>query len=198
MCNFRAFEPSNHQHRTRGITTDRLMEEITTFEQISTLIDTKCAAIVFKYSPACGVSRVAQEAWDRFANQAHDIHLAQCDVIQARPAARGMVDLVKVAHQSPQVLVLKNGACLAHASHYSITPAWLDRQGSGCFETLEALGTRCGGRNNRVRVLLARRERKKKLAGPLEDQPAPSLGTGGGNSVHKLRPCEPFSNLRKP
>lgn len=102
------------------------MEEITTLEQAKALIDAKEAAIVFKYSPTCGISQVAQEAWEQFANQANGIHLAQCDVIQARPAARGMVDLVKVAHQSPQVLVLKNGVCLAHASHYSITPAWLD------------------------------------------------------------------------
>jgi bacillithiol system protein YtxJ len=36
-----------------------------------------------------------------------------------------MAELIGVAHQSPQVLVLKNGKCLAHASHYSITAAWL-------------------------------------------------------------------------
>ena len=101
------------------------MEEITTLEQIAALIDTQHPAMVFKYSPTCGISQVAQEAWEEFAKHADGIHLSQCDVLKARPAARGMVDLVHVAHQSPQVLVINKGACVAHTSHYSITPAWL-------------------------------------------------------------------------
>lgn len=101
------------------------MEEITTLEQISALIDAKDPVILFKYSPTCGISQVAQEVWDSFASSPQGIRLAQCDVVQARPVARGMVDLVGVAHQSPQVIVLKNGVCVAHTSHYSITPAWM-------------------------------------------------------------------------
>jgi bacillithiol system protein YtxJ len=127
MCNFQVFETSNGSAPRTKDTADQLMEEITTLERITSLIDAKTPAILFKYSPTCGISQVAQEAWDEFAKRADDVHLAQCDVIGARPAARGMVDLVRVAHQSPQVLVLKNGVCLAHTSHYSITPDWLDR-----------------------------------------------------------------------
>lgn len=104
-----------------------MMEEITTLEQMSALIDSKEPAILFKYSPTCGISQVAQEVWDAFASSPHgSVRLAQCDVVQARPAARGMVDLVGVAHQSPQVLALKNGVCVAHTSHYSITQAWME------------------------------------------------------------------------
>jgi bacillithiol system protein YtxJ len=103
-----------------------MIEEITTLEQMSALIASKVPTILFKYSPTCGISQVAQEAWESFSRIPHEVHLAQCDVVQARPAARGMVELVGVAHQSPQVLVLKNGTCLAHTSHYSITLAWLE------------------------------------------------------------------------
>ena len=103
-----------------------MMEEITTLEQMSALVESKDSAIVFKYSPTCGISQVAQEAWEAFSMLPQEVRLAQCDVLQARPAARGMVELVGIAHQSPQVLVLKNGVCIAHTSHYSITSAWLE------------------------------------------------------------------------
>lgn len=102
------------------------MEEITTPEQMTALIGSKEPAILFKYSPTCGISQVAQEAWETFAETPTGLRLAQCDVVQARPAARGMVEQVGVAHQSPQVLVLENGRCIAHTSHYSITVPWLE------------------------------------------------------------------------
>jgi bacillithiol system protein YtxJ len=104
-----------------------MMEEITTLEQMSALVEAKIPTIVFKYSPTCGISQVAQEVWEEFSKRPQEaVRLAQCDVIQARPAARGLADLVGVCHQSPQVLALKNGNCVAHTSHYSITPAWLE------------------------------------------------------------------------
>lgn len=102
------------------------MEEITTLEEMKVLIDSKEAMILFKYSPTCGISQVAQEAWETFSKLPHPVRLAQCDVIQARSAARGMVEWIGVAHQSPQVLVLKNKTCVAHTSHYSITVDWLE------------------------------------------------------------------------
>ncbi|MEK7393593.1 MAG: monothiol bacilliredoxin BrxC family protein [Fibrobacterota bacterium] len=102
------------------------MEEIVTIEQMDALVRSSDPAILFKYSPTCGISQVAQEAWTEFTITAPGVRLAQCDVLAAKPAARGVVEMVGVAHQSPQVLVLSGGKCLAHTSHYSIKLKWLE------------------------------------------------------------------------
>jgi len=102
------------------------MEEIVTLEQMDALIHSGAPLILFKYSPTCGISQVAQEIWTDFAADSPKVRLAQCDVLAAKPAARGMVDMVGVAHQSPQVLAILGGKCVAHTSHYSIKPKWLE------------------------------------------------------------------------
>ena len=101
------------------------MEEITTLEQMEALIRCEIPTILFKYSPTCGISQVAQEAWEKFGLEQQGVRLAQCDVLAAKPAARSTVGLIGIAHQSPQVLALRGGKCLGHSSHYSITLAWL-------------------------------------------------------------------------
>ena len=102
------------------------MEEITTLDAMDSLLHSGDSLMLFKYSPTCGISQVAQEAWSEFLATEPGVRLAQCDVVLARPAARGMVEMLGVAHQSPQVLVVKNGKCIGHTSHYSITATWLD------------------------------------------------------------------------
>ncbi|MEN9308223.1 MAG: hypothetical protein RL173_2155 [Fibrobacterota bacterium] len=105
------------------------MEEILTIEQMDALVHSSEPTILFKYSPTCGISQVAQEAWTEFEAKFHGVRLAQCDVLAAKPAARSVVEMVGVAHQSPQVLVLSGGKCLAHTSHYSIKLNWLEEMG---------------------------------------------------------------------
>lgn len=102
------------------------MLEIRTVEEMEALVTGPDPVILFKYSPTCGISKVAQEAWEAFLPEKHGVVLAQCDVLGAKPAARGISERIHVAHQSPQVLALRGGKCIAHASHYSIKTAWLE------------------------------------------------------------------------
>lgn len=83
--------------------------------------------VLFKYSPTCGISLSVEENWEAWSDLAPEgVLLARCDVLGARPAARGITTWLGILHQSPQVLVLKQGTCRAHTSHYSITSQWLD------------------------------------------------------------------------
>ena len=102
------------------------MLEIQTLEEMDALVSGADPVIIFKYSPTCGISQVAQESWEAFMEKEHGVVLAQCDVLGAKPAARGISERIHVAHQSPQVLALRGGKCIAHASHYSIKTAWLE------------------------------------------------------------------------
>lgn len=81
---------------------------------------------LFKYSPVCPISSAAQDEWERFTVQAaEDVALARCDVISARPAARGICEHTGVRHESPQLLVLRDGRCHATTSHYAIDAGWI-------------------------------------------------------------------------
>ena len=102
------------------------MLEIRTIEEMDALVAGPEPVILFKYSPTCGISQVAQEAWESFSERPRGVVLAQCDVLDAKPAARGVSERIHVAHQSPQVLALLGGKCVAHASHYSIKVSWLE------------------------------------------------------------------------
>lgn len=104
------------------------VREIENEDEMRALVEESKGAtvVLFKYSPTCGISQVAQEAWEAWVGSAPDgAVLARCDVIGAKPAARGVTSWLGMLHQSPQVLVLREGACAAHTSHYSITEKWL-------------------------------------------------------------------------
>lgn len=103
------------------------MVEIRTLEEMDALLAGPDPVLLFKYSPTCGISQVAQEAWEAFQTEPRKVILAQCDVVAAKPAARGISERIHVAHQSPQVLALRGGDCIAHASHYSIKLPWLEQ-----------------------------------------------------------------------
>jgi bacillithiol system protein YtxJ len=104
-----------------------MVQEIRTLGEMEGLLAGSDPVLLFKYSPSCGISQVAQEAWEVFQGETHGVRLAQCDVLDAKLAARGISERIHVAHQSPQVLALRDGKCLAHASHYSIKIAWLEQ-----------------------------------------------------------------------
>lgn len=103
--------------------------EITTEDQMRSFLDDRSGSvgILFKYSPTCGISMATEEHWNAFvASAPSGVRLAAVDVLGARSAARGVSQWVGVLHQSPQVLVIRDGSVVRHTSHYSITQAWLD------------------------------------------------------------------------
>lgn len=105
------------------------IREIATEEEMRALLEESSTrkVVLFKYSPTCSISLTVQEKWDAWAETAPEgLLLAQCDVLGARPAARGITTWLDILHQSPQALVLEGGKCLKQASHYTIDAKWLD------------------------------------------------------------------------
>lgn len=102
--------------------------EIRTEEEMRAFVEASRAAVavLFKYSPTCGISLAVEDAWEAWLESVPEgVALARCDVLGAKPAARGITTRLGIPHQSPQVLVLREGKVLAHTSHYSITADWL-------------------------------------------------------------------------
>lgn len=78
--------------------------------------------VIFKHSTTCGISRMVI---NRF-NEGYDIpvdslDLHYLDLHQYRSVSNETSKMFGVVHESPQLLVIKNGTVVAHESHGAIT-----------------------------------------------------------------------------
>ncbi|WP_020533510.1 bacillithiol system redox-active protein YtxJ [Flexithrix dorotheae] len=78
--------------------------------------------IIFKHSTRCSISSMAksrlERSWDIDQDQAEIYYL---DLITYRSISNKIADQFGVMHQSPQVLVIKNGKSVYDTSHNSIS-----------------------------------------------------------------------------
>ncbi len=77
--------------------------------------------VIFKHSTTCGVSRSALK---RFTSE-YDIPEGQLDLYfldlkSYREVSHEVAHKFNVVHESPQLLIIKNGVVAAHASHWGI------------------------------------------------------------------------------
>ena len=80
--------------------------------------------VIFKHSVRCGVSSVAKNRLDKSLNKSEisdNVDFYYLDLINFRSISRKIEDIYDVSHQSPQVLVIKNGECVYDESHMSIS-----------------------------------------------------------------------------
>ncbi|MDB5274046.1 MAG: hypothetical protein JWO58_2413 [Chitinophagaceae bacterium] len=78
--------------------------------------------LIFKHSTRCSISSTALDRLERSWNSS-EVHGTQpyyLDLIQFRDLSGAVVHKFDVEHQSPQALLIKNGSCVYHASHYDI------------------------------------------------------------------------------
>ena len=77
--------------------------------------------LIFKHSTRCGISSMVMnqfvEAYD-FTEQELDLYYL--DLLSFRALSNEVGYKFQVMHQSPQLLVIKNGVVVAHASHGAI------------------------------------------------------------------------------
>ena len=102
---------------------------LTTIEQLETIADqskTK-TQLIFKHSTRCGISRMVMNqfvsAYDVDVNA--DLHYL--DLLNYRDVSNEVGYKFQVMHQSPQLLVLRNGVVVAHASHGAINEMDLEK-----------------------------------------------------------------------
>jgi monothiol bacilliredoxin len=74
--------------------------------------------IIFKHSNACGVSASAYRELEKLDNQVNMV-----EVQTAREVSRDLADLTGVQHETPQVIVLRDGKAVWNASHFQIKAA---------------------------------------------------------------------------
>jgi bacillithiol system protein YtxJ len=75
--------------------------------------------VIFKHSTRCSVSSMALNRMER-ADKPESIDFYLLDLIQHRNISSKIADLFQIHHESPQVLLIKNGECVYDESHMGI------------------------------------------------------------------------------
>jgi bacillithiol system protein YtxJ len=78
--------------------------------------------MLFKHSTRCSISRAAlsriENAWNpETVNGTQPYYL---DLLNHRDVSNLIAQIFGITHQSPQILIIKNGKCTYHASHMEI------------------------------------------------------------------------------
>lgn len=89
-------------------------------DEIAELSKTK-TVLIFKHSTRCGISRVVLNRFESvFETNNNDVVCYYLDLLNYREVSNEVAARFQVIHQSPQLLVIKNGACVAQGSHYEV------------------------------------------------------------------------------
>ncbi len=76
--------------------------------------------VIFKHSTRCSISSMAKSRLER-ATPAPNTQFHYLDLIAHRNISNLIADTFDVAHESPQVLLIKKGACVYDESHSGIS-----------------------------------------------------------------------------
>ncbi|MEJ7828105.1 MAG: bacillithiol system redox-active protein YtxJ [Segetibacter sp.] len=76
--------------------------------------------VIFKHSTRCSISSMAKGRLER-SNAPNDADFYFLDLITYRDISNKIAKDFHVYHESPQIIVIKNGECVYDESHGSIT-----------------------------------------------------------------------------
>ena len=75
--------------------------------------------VIFKHSTRCSISSMAKSRLER-STQTKEVEFYYLDLVRYRPLSNLIAADFKVYHESPQVLLIKNGECTYDESHSGI------------------------------------------------------------------------------
>ncbi len=94
---------------------------LTSEEQLSQLKEKSVTVpqVIFKHSTRCSISSMVLDRLERSTPPAAaDFHFL--DLIAHRNISNKIAEIFDVSHESPQVLIIKNGECVYDESHMGI------------------------------------------------------------------------------
>jgi len=101
-----------------------------TMDQLDEIIEQSNSkpVAIFKHSTRCGISRGVLKLFEKNYKLTDDqLKLYFLDLLQNRDISNEIAARFKVQHESPQMIVIKNGAVVHHDSHHSIEASHLER-----------------------------------------------------------------------
>lgn len=96
------------------------LSELNQLDLISEESGNKPVAI-FKHSTRCGISRMALSRFEKnYDYKPEELSFYFLDLLAYRDISNEIAARFKVHHESPQLIVVKNGGAVYHASHSGI------------------------------------------------------------------------------
>lgn len=91
-------------------------------EQIEKIIDSSQSKpnIIFKHSTTCPISSIAKLRLDDHWDIPEDVDLYYLDLLKYRNISNQIAEQFDTVHESPQILVIKDGRCVYDVSHMDI------------------------------------------------------------------------------
>ncbi|MEM0542485.1 bacillithiol system redox-active protein YtxJ [Flavobacterium sp. j3] len=83
--------------------------------------------VIFKHSTRCSVSRMALKQFENEFNLQTKVTPYFLDLLEHRDVSNEIAELFQVMHQSPQLILIKNGVAIYSASHSDIEAEDLKR-----------------------------------------------------------------------
>lgn len=97
------------------------ISDLTILEQIKAE-SAKNPVLIFKHSTTCSISATAFNRIERNYDQAKvgDLKPYYLDLLNHRNISAAIATEFEVEHESPQILIIKNGKAVFNASHFEI------------------------------------------------------------------------------
>ena len=95
------------------------MTNLGQLNEIMTLSETK-PVIIFKHSTRCSVSRMALKQFENEFDWAEKVEAYFLDLLEYRDISNEIASRFGVYHQSPQLILIKDGKALYDVSHSDI------------------------------------------------------------------------------
>lgn len=97
------------------------LDKMEQFDEIDEISQTK-PVVLFKHSTRCSISRMALKQFDAEFNYPEEkIDWYLLDLLNHRDLSNEIASRYNVMHQSPQIIVIRNGKAVFNASHDSIS-----------------------------------------------------------------------------
>jgi bacillithiol system protein YtxJ len=97
----------------------KTLQDLGQLNEIVSLSEEK-PVIIFKHSTTCSISRMVFKTFENEYNQNNNQEIYYLDLLNHRDISNEIASKFAVTHQSPQILVIKNGVSVYNASHENI------------------------------------------------------------------------------
>lgn len=105
----------------------KMLENSEQLETIKEESESKPVAI-FKHSTRCGISRMALNRFEKnYAVSSDEMSLYFLDLLSNRSLSNEIANQFQVVHESPQLIVIRDGKAVYHTSHSGIDAQSLHR-----------------------------------------------------------------------
>ena len=105
-------------------------EQLQSADQLEVIATASFATpqLIFKHSTRCSISRfVLSDFMNHFTYSSEEFGAHYLDLLNHRDVSNAIVERFHVVHQSPQLIIIKDGKAVADASHEGINALQLSK-----------------------------------------------------------------------